>query len=1282
MLQIYKQNKKLFLTLIEKSFTERPSPLEIREEDKYLEKETLEKLKREEIDEMVETDINNFISSLDGDDEDALVDKNIDTKRKEQLQILINYINASTAIQEKFATDYTKIDIQKLWSAFNIVREARKETQEVKKDVSDNSLISKALSDAKNEKNPQEKVFKENAILAKIWYLKLENNTLNVSKSEREVAIKSLQKKLWIKETWIFDEQTYKIFEETFNPSEVWKTPEIKSNQAPANPIQNGEKPQEGLEKLTPPKYWVSSEEDYTRTFEESGTQEVISMSKDGRLINNDTLQRDTNFNSLQKLLRKGNLQTIIDELNEAVKKDGGTDIKTFKFFSGLFKKNYNNMKSILEKNWYKEKWAWLESKQIVLVIRTIFDYQETQQKIPTMSDKDKFSLLVDFNRDGSINTDPNFYLWEAQSLYLACNSITTNDWINNVLENLWFENIAKFSQEMGTNLFLAREKFQRKIAVLVQNSVAPWELITKWWVKKALDKKYEEKEEKTKQIKQDLENQIDAKFSSLNLSQDEKRALVLEWINVVIGSSKGIWVNIDTKNLTKGFIDSLQVWLVNGAPWIVFSKELFNRYGLAVGINLINFVIPLAQASYRLKQNDPKVRELFQKEIKWSYEPSTFIAVTPWATVVWVWIERVDKKTSRGIEQMLASMKEVLIETKKDILAGKTFEESETAKILAKNNKNKQWANLDISNQIIYEEMQEIYKRYIIDSNEKETRLNDLMSSYLAYYKDQLFKNAKWMRVNSLSVWFALLWWFLPIPFLALGWERVSSSYKEVNHSQVREENITRANISPEKMQELWIVNNVIYKWQQCIKIIDNKYKLSSSYEKTFAEFDEKDLYIPIIQNGEKIQFTIKEIVTAKWVKIVIVLWEWKKGEKGEDYISTPYSPIESVNYVSNEKILSNTTTIRENIAHIFDWKLKKNIKSLQSNIFKALNREISLDSAWNDFIKTIQSSEFEKYLKDNVWAKDNLESLKKEITKTFTEGEKIFVLQAVIANLMKKEKFTYEWNRVTLQKNIKEYDKNNKRIEYFDSIFSEKFGNDTKLLNSIKDARKSWYSENGEAKSYTFDTVNTPSSIAFVWTESTERKKGLIPHMGVYNIAKVEWKKSLIPLNIQNSDVVINSLPDNFLESLKDKINLSLPWKKKLTTIAEVRTFIKDKNNFEYTLAFAKVWECLNDALIMQDIKIKWWTSIEVTASWTVYKQKNNVKKFWIGFIWPVEEKNGDNVGVVSSTPWQDEKPINSAVSSYPDQSSNSSSIIWGLWGNWQSWLLQTENWFNPWN
>lgn len=246
MLQIYKQNKKLFLTLIEKSFTERPSPLEIREEDKYLEKETLEKLKREEIDEMVEADINNFISSLDGDYEDALVDKNIDTKRKEQLQILINYINASTAIQEKFATDYTKIDIQKLWSAFNIVREARKKTQEVKKDVSNkNKLISEALSDAKNEKNPQEKVFKENAILAKIWYLKLENNTLNVSKSDREIAIKSFQKNLWIKETGIFDEQTYKIFEETFNPSEVWKTPEIKSNQAPANPIQNGEKPQE-----------------------------------------------------------------------------------------------------------------------------------------------------------------------------------------------------------------------------------------------------------------------------------------------------------------------------------------------------------------------------------------------------------------------------------------------------------------------------------------------------------------------------------------------------------------------------------------------------------------------------------------------------------------------------------------------------------------------------------------------------------------------------------------------------------------------------------------------------------------------------------------------------------------------------------------------------------------------------------------------------------------------------------------------------------------------------
>lgn len=229
MLQIYKQNKKLFLSLLENSFTEKPSPLEIKEEDKYLEKETLEKLKREEIDEMVERDINNFIASLDIPwDTDTLVDKDINEKRKEQLEILINYINASNTIQEKFTHDYTKIDIQKLWVAFQIVKNTKQEVQEVKGDVSaKNGSILKSIFDAKNTKDPQQKIFKENMILVQLWYLKLEGDNLNVKKEKREEAIKSLQRSWWLKETGTFDSQFYQFLEKIHNPS--WRAVESVS---------------------------------------------------------------------------------------------------------------------------------------------------------------------------------------------------------------------------------------------------------------------------------------------------------------------------------------------------------------------------------------------------------------------------------------------------------------------------------------------------------------------------------------------------------------------------------------------------------------------------------------------------------------------------------------------------------------------------------------------------------------------------------------------------------------------------------------------------------------------------------------------------------------------------------------------------------------------------------------------------------------------------------------------------------------------------------------------
>jgi len=38
------------------------------------------------------------------------------------------------------------------------------------------------------------------------------------------------------------------------------------------------------------------------------------------------------------------------------------------------------------------------------------------------MSPQDQFKLLVDFNQNGYINTDPKFYIGEAQAVYQTLN--------------------------------------------------------------------------------------------------------------------------------------------------------------------------------------------------------------------------------------------------------------------------------------------------------------------------------------------------------------------------------------------------------------------------------------------------------------------------------------------------------------------------------------------------------------------------------------------------------------------------------------------------------------------------------------------------------------------------------------------------------------------------------------------------------------------------------------------------------------------------------------------
>ncbi len=1286
---LYKQNKKLFLSLCTSFFAENISSAPQEKPDK-LEGLTLSILRdRKKLEAIVMKDIRAFITSIE---DDKKAGKEISQEKKNQIKNIVDYLK----LVKNGDRSNEKVDEEYLESKLWILEEIQNQIQTVKEDVSKNTRIKGLLE--RLETHPQEKTATENAILEALGFLTIKDNNYNVPKKDREEAIKEFQKSSKIQITGIFDQVTIRFIKNTYPErativQKKEKEPEPVETKLPLIPSSPTSLPWE-----------KEKEEDNLFAFDkEEKTEEVFSPAFKDVNINNTSLQKYTNFSSLENILRNKNLEEIVTKLNDVVKKDGWGDIKTFRFFSWFFKKNYNHMKDVIEKEyWYKSK-GWLDSIQMALVVKTIFDYKETQENIKNMPAEEKFKLLVDFNRDWFITTDPTFYIGEAQALYTACRGLTSEKWMDNVMANLWLGSMDNFWTEMGTKLFLARERFQRSLAVALHNGVKPWELITVGWVKKAYDKKYENQEQQAIIIKKDIEAHIDAKYSYLNLPQTEKRAIVLRWVWVVLGSSQWFWVDFDIKRATRSFVDSLQVWFINGLPWIAFSKELYEWNGFSVWISLVNFVIPLASISYTLEA-DPKIKELFQNKSKVIFEPSLYVVVSPGLTIVWASIWRVTEKTEEWIEKLLENMKEVLIKTRADLLGGKTFEGSETEKMLQKDGGTS--ANMTNS-KIVYDEMQSAYVGYIKDDTKnREQKIGDLMNAYLAFYRDGLYKNAKGKRLTTLSAGFWLLWWFLPIPFLALSWEKISNKYRAVTDlkAQERERTISKTELTQDQMKNGGISKKT-HKGRECIMAEDKKYILSSSDAQIQADFiDENGVkiwYIPLSQNGKQITFSIDESTDLKWVRRTIVIGEGKKDKKTGQYISTPYIPVTqwtSEIGKNNAQFFENTKEIKLKIAILFDGAQKNElfktdeIKQLQKDIFNYLNAGRSeLEKTWGDFAKIVKSSAFKKYAKNNktegdLWALETL------IPTLKTDEEKIFVLQSIVANLMKKENFTYSENTITLATTLQEYDTKHNRDKYFDDLFAKKYWEDSSLLNAIKTARTEWYTKNGNQKTYSLESVNDSSSMAFVGT-AVQWKGWLIPHIGAYNLAK--GTESEIPLSIQ-SQTFIDKLPENFLSSLMKVINASLPDNEKLATNAQVKNFINNKNKFTYKLSFAKIGECLNDALIISGMQIAWWLKIQATATGEVYVQENKVKKFVIWYTWPKIKRKKEETNI-SSNPWETEVPPEDHLSSVPWETETigvdnlSSDIwatgvwdtnLWGIWWIWQGNTLTVPSWFNPTN
>jgi len=122
--------------------------------------------------------------------------------------------------------------------------------------------------------------------------------------------------------------------------------------------------------------------------------------------------------------------------------------------------------------------------------------------------------------------------------------------------------------------------------------------------------------------------------------------------------------------------------------------------------------------------------------------------------------------------------------------------------------------------------------------------------------------------------------------------------------------------------------------------------------------------------------------------------------------------------------------------------------------------------------------------------------------------------------------------------------------------------------------------------------------------------QKGGLIPYTWAYNVASFEWGTNMVPIEWKSSNI-IDVLPTGYLENVKTILEKMT--RDKYDSLDDIKTILKTEGSpiqFEYDLYFAKMAECLNDAVIMRNLKmIVGNDKVTIWASYTseLYKPKN---------------------------------------------------------------------------
>ena len=988
--------------------------------------------------------------------------------------------------------------------------------------------------------------------------------------------------------------------------------------------------------------------ENWMKKFEEVKTEQYVAGTKGTFwwILDLEGLKENLNLDSFFEIIKKMDFHSLekfylesekISDKNNLTKK-GGYSYTPF---------NISELKVLFKEKWYDAD-GFFFGEEVMSLIALLESFYVTQKRIPGMVPRDRMRLLFDFDSNGKLQIDKNFYVWELQMGFHSFDSLTADN-LDILFENLWLWTYESFSQEMGNNLYNSRERFQRALWVIIERGVTPSEIMIKWWVEQANGRIYEEREGVVQKISEEVDKYVESKLSELRKLEEEEwieGITDIEWISRAIkleavwllasADSVWVWASFNIEKLP-AFFDSLEVWLFfkNGqlVPGIAISKKLLEKNGFTATWSQAFLVVPVFTGTYTMDRQIDDFQRLYPKKIKGKVGVSTYASGT-YHVVGWgIALNRIDQDTSKGIEKMKEKMSEILEGMWKDIQEWKTFEQSKFASV--SENKN--------GDAKLYEEMKSVYDTYAKGKPYEKEFLDDMIKGYLSYYENQLFKNAEGTKATTIWVWGAMIYWIFPILFLTAWGEHISTKWESVIHSVDRARDITRKSIDLGTLG----VKEVEYKGHKVLYVpnIKNYTWISSSIWSTQAEIVDGNAYI----SWDLSSFSIDDYTTHEGLYRAIILWEGEKNEKTWRYESTEIVDITSSidGSLKSEEIFQNdldaiesTEAIRWNLFNIIQFDALNHPKTigmlkLQKMIFNYKKSWTpALDSVWNQFNRVVTHSGFKEYAKER-WTENQVDLLINSLSSVKTESEKVLITQSVASNFMKKSLLQDTDNDPAIEiangKTIEWYDRKYGRAAYFDKQFKKKF---PALLKRIQDAREEWNKTNKDATEYTFQPV-ADGAVVFTWVESKKRDRsinvsGIMSYTWAYNVAEIGRKKDFIEMPWKSAEVV-NGLPERVLENIREVLNKNGA---DLKNIQQVKDFINTKQTgwlkVDYTLAFTRMWECLNDSVVIKDITIiKDGKRIKIWATTTgeVYSPSHDVVNWWLVFHWKTERRKNNS-------------------------------------------------------